>query len=167
MIKRNRTSRYYLLLQVLFDVQHRRRRFFFLFFLFFSFRSLLILSDEASETFDSFDRLHFLFLVSLLTEERKNEPSDSDISTLGEKEKYLSKKEKRKHLPLAPSDRRLAGATDSYSFSRFFFILFVRLCYCCTTFWRMSFFFFFSSSRLLCWMLSLSLSCLQTRLLLF
>jgi hypothetical protein len=100
---------------------------------FFSFFSM-ILSDEASETFDSFDRLHFLFLISLHSKGKK-EPSDSDISTLGEKEKYLSKKEKRKHLLLAPSDRRLAGATDSFSFSRFFFLLlFVRLCYCCTTF---------------------------------
>jgi hypothetical protein len=86
----------------------------------FLFRSSLILSDEASEAFDSFDRLHFLFLFSLCSKEGKKEPSDSDISTLREKEKYLSKKEKRKHLLLAPSDRCLAGATDSFSFSQFF-----------------------------------------------
>ncbi len=114
-----------------------------------------------------FDRLHFLFLLSLLREEKKNQ-SDSDISTLREKEKYLSKKEKRKHLLLAPSDRRLAGATDSFSFSRFFsssvpsFMLLLYDVLTCVFFLLLLFL-----SSVMFGAVSFSPCCLQTRLLLF
>ena len=106
------------------------------FFLLLFFRSLPILSDEASEAFDSFDRLHFLFRFSLLPNARKKEPSDSDISTLGEKTRstYLRKKRGNIYYSHHQIDACLVQLILSLLFLAFFSLLFVRLCYCCTTF---------------------------------
>ncbi len=80
-------------------------------------------------------------------------------------------KEKRKHPTPPPStqkrktDRCLAGASDS--FSLFFSSVRSLLCYCCTTFWRVSFFFFFffffSLSAVVFRLVSLSLSVAYVR----
>jgi hypothetical protein len=63
------------------------------FSLFLSFRrSLIYRQTKQREAFDSFDRLHFSFFCCccLPACREKKEPSDSDISTPREREKYLS-----------------------------------------------------------------------------
>jgi hypothetical protein len=112
------------------------------FSLFLSFRrSLIYRQTKQREAFDSFDRLHFSFFCCccLSRKERAQWQWHIDAKRKREVPIYNSRindeKEKRKHstpLPLQPAspstqkretDRRLAGASDSFSF---FFLPFVR-----------------------------------------
>ncbi len=106
--------------------------FFFFLFFFLSFRSSLILSVEASEAFDSFDRLHFLFLFSLLSKERKNQVTVTYRRLEKKKSTYLRKKRGNIYYSHHQIDAWLVQLILSLSLN--FFLLFVRLCYCCTTF---------------------------------
>ncbi len=117
---------------------------------FFSFFSM-ILSDEASETFDSFDRLHFLFLISLHSKERKNQVTVTYRRLEKKKSTYLRKKRGNIYYSHHQIDAWLVQLILSLSLVFFFFFCSFVYVTAVRRFDVCLFFFFFFYVSLVCY----------------
>lgn len=128
------------------NIVEKKDKEFFFFSFFFSFRSIFfMLSDEASEAFDSFDQLHFFFFFSFLLLTKERTKWQWHIDTSRKKSTYLRKKRgniyyyPHHHIDALLVQSILSFSHVFFSFCSFVFAIAVRRFDVCLFFFLCSF----------------------------